>query len=440
MARRERTSPEALLHSLINPEEVRTWARKLGFLRRKRKIDVVAFLGSVVLWRCGREGQSIAGMRRDMVLRSGTTVVRSAFFTRLSEPFERLVSWALDHVQQIAASRSPAFRGVLEGFRDVVVVDATVIKVQDRLAWLWKGTRHSRKAAVKVHTWIRATTGELLRNRITAEVFPEARAFGMAHALKGILFLFDMGFPSAGLWFRIHRLGGFFLTRLPKSHHPTIVGVNRTHRGRARKLVGAKLQDVVRGLRRGVLDVNCAFNVHIRRYGKDKGCMRRHVFRVIGIYNQAARAHHLYVTNLSLARLDAVDAEHVYRLRWEVETFYKVNKSGLGLNEISSGKPHIVRTMLKAALLRGSICMQAKRHAERYLPSRRWINPLMWTRVWTAHMDRALDCWLLGARRQVATTWRRLALLAMDPERSRPPTRQWIENLDICDFALGIKC
>jgi hypothetical protein len=168
--------------------------------------------------------------------------------------------------------------------------------------------------------------------------------------------------------------------------------------------------------------------------------MRRQVFRVVGIYNQASREHHLYVTNLSLARLDAADAEHLYRLRWEVETFYKVNKSGLGLDELNSGKPHIVRTMLKAALLRGSICMQAKRHAERYLPSRRWINPLMWTRVWTAYMDRALDRWLLGVRRGVVMTWRRLALLAMDPERSRPPTRRWIEDLDVCDFALGIKC
>lgn len=367
-------------------------------------------------------------------------MVRSSFFTRLSEPFERLVSRALDHLQQIAAARAPAFRGVLEGFHDVIAVDATVIKVQDSLAWLWKGTRHSRKAAVKVHTWIRATTGELLRHRITAETFAEARAFGKAHALKGVLFLFDMGFPSAGLWFRIHRLGGFFLTRLPKTHHPTIVSVNRTHRGRARKVVGAKLLDVVPGLRRGVLDVNCEFKVHVRRYGKDKGRMRRQVFRVIGIYNPVSREHHLYVTNLSLARLDAADAEHLYRLRWEVDTFYKVNKSGLGLDDLNSGKPHIVRTMLKAALLRGSICMQAKRHAERYLPSRRWINSLMWARVWTAYMDRALDGWLLGTRRRTAMTWRRLALLAMDPERRRPPTSRWIEDLDVCDFALGIKC
>jgi hypothetical protein len=439
MAKREATSPEALLHSLINPEDVRTWARRLGFLKRKRKIDAVAFLSSVVLGLCGREGQSIASMRRDMALRSGTTVVRSSFFTRLSEPFERLVSWALDRLQQTAISSAPTFRGVLEGFHDVIAVDATVIKVQDNLARLWKGTRHSRKAAVKVHTWIRATTGELLKHRITAETYPEARAFGMTRALKGMLFLFDMGFPSAGLWFRIHRLGGFFLTRLPRSHRPTIVSVNRTHRGRARKLVGAKLQDVVPGLKRGALDVDCAFNVHIRGYGGRKGRMTRQVFRVIGIYNPVAKAHHLYVTNLPLSRLDAVDAEPLYRLRWEVETFYKVNKSGLGLNEITSGKPHIVRTMLMAALLRGSICMQAKRHAERYLPSRRWINPLMWTRVWTAYLDRALDSWMLGARR-AAVTWRRLALLAMDPERSRPPTRRWIEDLDVCDFALGIKC
>ncbi len=439
MARREATSPESLLHSLISPEEIRVSARRLGFIRRKRKIDVVTFLTSVVLGLCGRSGQTIASMRRDMALRSGTTIARSAFFVRFSVPFERLVRWMLGRLQDVAASTAPTYRGVLEGFSDVIAVDATVVKVHDSLARLWKGTRHSRKAAVKVHTWIRATTGELLRHRITAEAYPEARAFGMSAALKDSLFLFDMGYPSAGLWYRIHRLGGFFLTRLPRSHRPTIVGVNRRHRGRARKLVDAKLQDVVPKLRRSVLDVNCAFRVHIRGYGGEKGRMTRQVFRVIGIYNPESRAHHLYVTNLPLSRLDAVDAEHLYRLRWEVETFYKVNKSGLGLNEITSSKPHIVRTMLRAALLRGSICMQAKRHAERCLPSLRWINPLMWTRVWTAYMDRALDGWLPGARRGPATTWRCLAMLAMDPERSRPPTRRWIEDLEVCDFALGFK-
>jgi len=440
MARREATAPEALLHSLVNPEEVRVWARRLGFLKRKRKIDVVAFLTSVVLGLCGRGGQSIASMRRDMAIRSGTTIARSAFFTRLSEPFERLVRWLLEHLQDIAASKAPIYRGVLKGFRDVIVVDATVVKVHDSLARLWKGTRHSRKAAVKVHTWIRATTGELLRHRITAEAYPDARAFGMSPDLKDALFLFDMGYPSAGLWFRIHRLGGFFLTRLPRSYQPTILDVNRSHRGRARKLIGAKLQAVVPGLKRSILDVNCAFRVHIRGYGGENGRMKRQVFRVIGIYNPEAKAHHLYVTNLSLAQLAAVDAEHLYRLRWEVETFYKVNKSGLGLKEITSRKPHIVRTMLMSALLRGSICMQAKRHAERHLPSLRWINPLMWTRVWAVHLDRALDDWLLGVRRGTAMTWRALALLAMDPERRRPPTRRWIEDLDVCDFALGFKC
>jgi hypothetical protein len=63
-------------------------------------------------------------------------------------------------------------------------------------------------------------------------------------------------------------------------------------------------------------------------------------------------------------------------LRWEVETFDKVNKSGLGLDELTSAKPHIVRTLVMAALLRSSLAMMSKRQAEAQLPADRWINPM----------------------------------------------------------------
>ncbi len=49
--------------------------------------------------------------------------------------------------------------------------------------------------------------------------------------------------------------GGYFLTRLKGNADPTIVGVNRIHRGRAIPLVGERLRDVVPRMQRQVLDV-----------------------------------------------------------------------------------------------------------------------------------------------------------------------------------------
>ncbi|MCP4871717.1 MAG: hypothetical protein GY898_23670, partial [Proteobacteria bacterium] len=41
-----------------------------------------------------------------------------------------------------------------------------------------------------------------------------------------------------------------------------------------------------------------------------------------------------------------------------------------------------------AALLRTTLAMQAKARAERLLPKGRWINPLLWIKVWR---DRVID-------------------------------------------------
>ena len=134
--------------------------------------------------------------------------------------------------------------------------------------------------------------------------------------------------------------------------------------------------------------------------------------------------------------MPATHAEHIYRLRWEVETFYKVNKSGLGLGELTSSKPHIVRIMIMAALLRSSLSMMAKRKAEAELPRERWINPFAWTQHWILYMSKVVEQFLFGRRPSQTQTWRHLAMLTMDPELRRPPTRFWITNTSFCDFAV----
>lgn len=344
MAKSQSNSPEAFLQSLLSADLINAEARAVGFRKRTGKINAVAMVVAAVLSVCGREGQCIAGMRRIFMLKTGIKVVRSAFYSRLSASFEALLSRILGHLQESAAARKIELGGFLRGFQDIVAVDSTVVKVRDELAHIWKGTRPSRKAALKVHTWIRAVSGELLKHRITAEAFGDCRAFACSRQHRGVLFLLDRGYSSPKLWARIDHVGAFLLTRLPASHKPTITKVNRSHRGRCRKLVGMRINDALKGLKRDILDVNCSFNVHIRGYAGKRGRSEKKVFRVIGIYNAETKCHHLYVTNLPPSRLPAAHAEHIYRLRWEVETFYKVNKSGLGLNELTSAKPHIVRT------------------------------------------------------------------------------------------------
>jgi len=417
------TSPEAFLRALIPESDIRRAAIDVGFIQRVRKVDPVEFLFVVVLSVCLRQGQRIAEMRRALALRTGTELVRSAFWRRFSESFEALVTWLLDALVDRAQSPPPELRGVLALFKDVVAVDGSVVVVNDELASVYPGTRkNSAKAAVKLHSKVRATTGELLDYRITPETGSELAEWHFTGADKGVLHLVDRGYSSASKWHEADSVGAFFLTRMKANYNPRVIRSNRPHRGRSRKLDGYRLRTAIRRLTRRYIDVTCEFTVT-----PDGAPKFTREFRVVGVYNLEERDYHLYVTNVPQSMLVDEDIDQLYRLRWEVETFFKANKSGLGLEEISSAKPHIVRTFIKAALVRSSVAMQAKIAAESALPPDRWINPMKWVQVWRSVVHYLLDGILGLMTRAVPVTWCRLARLAMDPSRARAPTRYWMQ-------------
>jgi hypothetical protein len=71
--------------------------------------------------------------------------------------------------------------------------------------------------------------------------------------------------------------------------------------------------------------------------------------------------------------------------------FYKTGKSGLGLGELSSSRPHIVITRAHAVLIRVTVAMQAKRMEDEHVASNRWINPGAWVRLRPMAVDQVLD-------------------------------------------------
>ncbi len=424
MARRKLTCTEELVHAEFDAREINEIASELGAIRRLRKVNAYTLVLTVVLTVATRGKVSIAGLRRSLHLRAGILMARSAFFDRLTAEFEFLMKWVLDSVVNRARQRRVELPERLAGFRDILALDATVVKVDDRLRGLWRGCRgNSSKAALKVHTVVRALTGELLRYRITKEAHADAKGIGTGPWMRGSLLLFDRGYPSPSLWGRIHRQGGFFLTRLPTGYDPALVGNNRRHRGRARKIENRTLLQFVDGLQRRYLDVMADFRVYIRKYDSEHGHNERQVFRVVGVRNDKTGKLHLYATNAPVDMLPAEMVRDLYRLRWEVELFYKAAKSGSGLNELTSSQPHIVRTLVYATLIRTTLAMKAKMRASQAVKNRLWINHVQWMRVWNELLLQCLDRMLRPDRPRLDMGWFELAVLAQDPNKKRVPTR-----------------
>lgn len=417
-----RSSAVDLLTSIARPEHVREQARALGVRKRQGKVDPYALLMVVVLGLVVRGRTSIAQLGQIYGDVTGCRLARSSFWDRLSPSFARLVSWLLDTVVCQARGAPPRPPGVLACFSDVLVADSSVVKVHDSLRGVWKGTRrNSAKAALKVHAWIRAFTGELVKYRITPEAYGDSRAFGIDHALRGVLMLFDRGYASPSLWRRVDAVGGYFLTRIPKGWNPVIVSENRRHRGRARSLSGRKLRDALSGLHRGVVDVNATFRCRVRGYGGGPARIVEQEFRVVALRRPDGE-YAVYATNAPGAMLPAEDVWNVYRLRWEVETFFKTAKSGCALSESPSKSRHRVETLVHAALLRATLAMTAKARFLRLIPARNRvrINPHQWMRLWNRHLH-VLLADLVGADAELDLAG--LLLMLADPNRSRLPTR-----------------
>lgn len=91
--------------------------------------------------------------------------------------------------------------------------------------------------------------------------------------VKGRLLLFDLGYFSDALLDRIHPWGGFFISRLKATCNPTIVAV---HQGDGQALIGRSLQEVLRFIRREILDVEVEVTYKKRKYiGKKKARKKR---------------------------------------------------------------------------------------------------------------------------------------------------------------------
>lgn len=422
-----RTAVVDVLSTHIPESWVRERAKTCGVVQRTGKIDPYALVMVVLLGLVLRGPTTIAQLGQVYCRLGGISLARSAFWSRMSPSLATLMWEILERVMDKSRAEATRPPGVLGAFRDVIAVDASVIKVNDKLRSVWKGTRrNSAKAALKVHAWVRVFTGELVKARITADAHADSKALGVDHQLRGVLVLFDRGYASPSLWRRIHSVGGYFLCRVPKGWNQQIVVDHRRSRGRARKLTGLRLREAFVGLHRPLADVGVVFECRVRAYAGGEARKVKETFRVVAVRHPDTGEYALYATNAPPAKLAANDIREVYRLRWEVETFFKLGKSGSGMNELPSSKEAIVRLLLTAGLLRATLSMRSKSSLlRRFAPGQvHKTGPLQWVRWWNQQLPDVLRLMLFGVHRWRPRSPTEELLALLDPNhRHRPPTR-----------------
>jgi len=353
MPRRPKVDPESALMNgiaavpdILPADFLRTVAKETQWSERIRKIDPALFFWNLILGFGPSMERTLAALRKRLCTISAEDLSPSSFFDRFNK---RLVVFLEQVLQYLLAStvRSTIPRKVLTVFRDVLVIDSTIVRLLDSLAKVFPGA--GMPAAVKISAVLSVATDNLHRMGIYAGTKAEIKTLKLGTWVKDCLLLFDLGFFKYAEFDRIINLGGHFISRLHGNADPEIVADNRKCRGRAIDLVGKKIRSCLAFLKREILDVRVKVEIPRRERGT-KGA-KSVIMRLVGILNEETGDYHLYLTDLAPEVFDAAQIADLYRGRWCVELLFKELKSRYALDVIHTGKPEIVRALIYTALI-----------------------------------------------------------------------------------------
>lgn len=351
MARQKSTSIRRELGRLIPKKRLEALAEESGAVERHRKVDIAPFFWTLVLGFGVAKERTLAGLRRVFGKVSGTTLVPSAFYDRLTPSLAQMMKKVLGEVLEKAEMLGRQPLGVLAAFKKVVAADSTVVRLHALLKKKWPACRTNHTlAALKAHVILSVVGKGSASVKVTSQRMHDGPVLRAGAWVKDTLLLFDLGYYRFQLFARIEACGGYFLTRLKDNANPVICGVHQSWRGNSVPILGRKLQDVLGKLKRGVLDVEVEMTFPRRTYaGKARRDKMR--CRLVGIRNEESGQYHLYVTNVPPETLSAEEVASVYSARWLIELFFRELKSAYALESMPSSKAHIVEALLYAAFI-----------------------------------------------------------------------------------------
>jgi putative transposase len=297
---------------ILSPRVIRPAARRLGVVRRERKVDLVALVQVLVLGFDGARRRTIAGFRRAYELATGVTLAPSAFYDRLTPSLaQRLRELTLRAFEDLGA---PARRMhlALSAFLEVFIADGSLIRWGDALVpWYPSVWTHHTKASAKLHVILDAAT----RTPRSFEIHPgkchDVPLIRIGPWVKNRLLIGDLAYYQGKRFRALQRENGYFLCRMKERTGFIVVGSDDPAE------VGRRLRAVLHAHRGETvnLELDYAFWHIIDR----DFAFRPLRLRVVGDWHEKEQRHRVTMTNASPAQLASQHVAAVYALRWEIE-------------------------------------------------------------------------------------------------------------------------
>lgn len=317
---------------LLDPERILALAEDMGITRRKRVHHAGLVIDSLILSALQRstdtEGRWLDAQRTYETLggkRAGSTSFRNQV-RKLAPVMHRLLRRRLSKLA--ARARDAGLRGRLEHFRDVLIPDSCAFKIAKALSGVYPGT--GTDAELKLHAIYSVGVGGAVSVERSAGSMHDSEGLHPERWEADALYIWDLGYNSHKRIVEAVSAGAHVLQRLKDGANPVVL-TSYSQSGAGRQLVDDEGKPVR-------LTEACTFGwVHRQRLldldvriDDDRGGSA--TVRVVCV--PFGGEDRYYLTTLPRSIFTPHDVAELYRVRWEVERFFRGWRGALRLDEV----------------------------------------------------------------------------------------------------------
>ena len=341
--------------SMLDPDRIEAMAEDMRIIERKRVhhggLVVCAFVLSALERSTDTEGRLLDARLAYQALggpESGKTSFRNMAHKMLPVMGELMKR----RMQQLQARvDSPELRGRLRAFTDVLIPDGCAFKLANALSGVYSGT--GQAAEFKLHAVYSVRAGSAISVHSTAGSVHDSDGFWPERWEPGALYIWDLGYNSHERFIDAVEGRAVVLQRLKDGANP-VVTASYGPTG-CQRLLFADDGGPIR------LDEACQGAVHQQRVldldviiaGKDG---RKVEARVVCVPFDGEDRY--YLSTLPRDVFTPHDVAELYRIRWEVELFFRNWKGAVRLDQVrhlsheKSLRVAVTSSMLAALLSR----------------------------------------------------------------------------------------
>jgi len=339
---------EASALDLLDPERLAARAEDLRLKERDRVHHIGLIVTALVLSSMQRSSDTqgrLLDARRTYEAIGGAVSGKTSFRNNVIKAIPLMRDALSRRLRQLAAATTDLeMRGRLAAFSDVIIPDGCAFKLASALSNIYAGT--SQPAELKLHAVYSVCAGGATSAKMAPGSEHDSDGFWPETWEEGALYIWDLGYVNNARFVDAARAGAHVLQRLKGTMNPVVLASYGPEGARRDLTTGGRvrLQDACAlGLvhKQRVLDLD----VEILDSGH-----RTVLARVVCV--PFGGDDRYYLTTLPRHVFSPHDVAELYRIRWEVELFFRGWRGALRLDEVRRlASPESLEAMVLAALL-----------------------------------------------------------------------------------------